>query len=125
MPHVFGDHNVPILRRYAGQFDTEEGSIVLECWSMELTDAANAIRDFFRTDHPDRRSLSDKSKMADYEVSSPEWYELREWWRSKLVPTGDKVLLTISPGNRIRIDKTVVEYSGSSYLTWSKASLRD
>ena len=123
MPHVFGDHNVPILRRYTAQFDTEDGPIILECWSMEPTDAASAFRGFFKTDHPDHRSLSDKSKLAEYKGFSPEWNALMSWWRSKPVPTGDKVLLTMNPGIRIRIDRTVVEYSGSSYLTWSNASL--
>ena len=122
MPHVFGDHNVPILRRYTGQFDTEDGLIILECWSMEPTDAATAFRAFFKTDHPDRSSLSDKTKMTEYEAFSPEWNELMSWWRSKPVPTGEKVLLTMNPGNSLRIDKTVVRYSDSSYLTWSIAS---
>ena len=121
MPHIFGDHNDPILQLYTGRFDTEDGPINLECWSMEPVDAVAAFRRFFSDDHPERPDLADKSRLAVHDRFSPDWNEVNAWWRGIPIASGDEIRLYINPGTRVKVGKTVVEYAGSHYLTWSRA----
>ena len=121
MPHVLGDHNRAIVELYLAEFDTEEGPLILECWSMDPMDAAIAFRKFFSDDHPDRKQLSDNSRLKEHEAFSNEWNEIRDWWRAQTIWSGEHVEMEINPGTRLTIGETVIEYSKSSYLTWSGA----
>lgn len=123
MPFILGDHNEPLLQLYRAEFDTEEGTIRLECWSMSPTDAAATFKNFFKDDHPYRVDLIDSTKSQDVGTSDPAWIERMEWWRSKPVPTGDEMLLYINPGTRVNVQGTVIEYTGAAYLVWSCPSV--
>ena len=123
MPFILGDHNDPLVQLYRAQFDTEDGLIELECWTMSPTDAALAFKKFFKDDHPYRVRLSDVTKLEDVGTEGPAWNEQIGWWRSKPVPTGDEAMLYISPGTRVNIEGTVIEYAGASYRIWSCASV--
>lgn len=125
MPCILGDHNEPLVQLYRAEFDTEEGSIELECWAMSSTDAAVSFRNFFRDDHPYRVELADQTKLRDVGTTGPSWIEQMEWWRSKPTSTGDEMMLYINPGTRVNVQGTVIEYTGSAYRVWSCASVVD
>ena len=111
------------MQLYRAQFDTEEGPIELECWTMSPTDAAVAFMNFFRDGHPYQVPLADATKLENEGTTGTVSYEQLVWWRSKPVPTGDQAMLYISPGTRVNIEGTVIDYAGSSYRIWSCASV--
>ena len=123
MAFVLGDHNDAWVQRYLAEFDTVDGPIELECWTVSPTDAAATFRKYFEDDHPYRVELADGAKLEDVGQSGPAWNEQIEWWRSKPVPTGDEVMLYINQGSRVNIEGTVIAYEGRSYLIWSCASV--
>ena len=120
MPFILGNHNDPLVQLYRAEFDTEEGPIELECWTMSPTDAAVAFMNFFKDDHPYRVRLADATKLQDV---GPAWDEQIGWRRSKPAPTGDEAMPYINPGTQVNIEGTVIEYEGSSYHIWSCASV--
>lgn len=118
MVHLLGDHNRPIVERYAGEFETEGGQTILECWSMEPHDAAIAFRNFFSVGHPDVLPLLDRSRLESHHSDDS---SSRMWWQAKTVWTGDYIEMALRPDTRITIGETVIAYRGHSYWTWSKA----
>ena len=121
MPFFLGDHNRPIVELYVAEFDTDDGPLILECWSMDPVNAAAAFMKFFSVDHPDRSRLTDRTRLDEHLPRKQTSYETLEWWREKPVWTGDYVELAIDPETRVTIGKTVIEYSRSSYWSWSNA----
>ena len=127
MPHLLGYHNRPIVELYLAEFETDDGSIILECWSMEPVDAAVAFRKFFSDADPNYSGPTGRTRLEDHPPGSDAWRENLDWWRGKVIWTGDYLELAICPGTRVTIGKTTIEYNGSSYSTWSEAhpSFRD
>ena len=121
MPHVLGDHNRPIVELYVGKFETDEGPLVLECWSMEPRDAAVAFRDYFAKDHPDRPTIVGRSVPAISSLSSDATREELRWWDDQTVWVGDYIEMDIAPGARLTIGKSIITYETPTYLTWSRA----
>ena len=125
MPHFLGDHNAPIVELYVGEFETKGGgSVILECWSLEPVDAADAFRRFFdvANDHPDYQPLSDNSPVKSGELQENQ-LAIWQWWRDKPVWTGDYIEMRIEAGTRVTIGESIIEYNGTWYNTWSKAYL--
>lgn len=121
MPHVLGDHNRPIVELYAAEFETEDGPLILECWSMEPSDAALAFKRFFEDDHPDRRNLTDPSQLGEADAFSHEWLAKKGWWTNKTIWTGNYIEMELIPGTRIKIGETIIELNRHSFLSWSSA----
>ena len=121
MPHITGDHNEPIVRLYTGDFKTTQGDVILECWSIEHSDAAIAFHDYFEQDHPDSKTLADKSLNGPIDAFSADTRARRQHWLDLTQSTPDFIEFSISPGTRLAIGNTVIEHSGKSYLCWSKA----
>ena len=95
MPHIFGDHNRPIVEFYLAELGTEDGAVILECWSMEPTDAAMAFHDFFTLRHPGYSKLTDLALLKEHPPQSEAWFSTWNWWRSKPAWTGDYIELSI------------------------------
>ena len=125
MPHVLGDHNRPIVELYVGKFETEQGPLVLECWSMEPRDAAVAFRDYFANDHPGRPTIVGSSVPAISSLSRDASMEEMRWWDDQTMWVGDYVAMDIAPGTSLTIGESVITYDpdSRSYLTWSRAYL--
>ena len=127
MAHVLGDHNRPIVELYLAEFETDDGSIILECWSMEPVDAAVAFRKFFSDADPNYSGPTDRTRLEDHPPGSDAWRENLDWWRGKVAWTGEYLELAIDSGTRATIGKTTIKYDHPTYLTWSHAypSFRD
>ena len=104
------------------EFDTDDGPTILECWSMEPSDAAKAFSAFFLVDHPNRIRLSDQTRLAEHlSAASEAWKEIWNWWKDKPVWTGDYVELVIDSGTQVTIGETVIKSIGLVYVCQSKA----